>query len=276
MPAGGHRKPPGNFRIHGVYGRVLLDGRGLYTNDPSSHADSIGLPPGHPPLESFLGAPLIQDGKVIGMVAVANREGGYGKEQLRDLEDLAPSMVQALSRKRAEQALRESEELVRTIAENSTQALMMMDDRGYCTYSNQSWLDMTGYTAEEIRSKPLHDLVHDRYPDGRPYPIEECPLDRALPENFNVRARTKTSFSERTAPCFRSSARPARSSRRAHPSPPLLRCATSPIKDGPRRPCARAKHGRGMNSSWQSGSAHWSWSARTGNSRSSPLWPLMT
>ena len=47
-------------------------------------------------------------------------------------------------------ALRSSEELVRTIAENSTQGLAMMDAQGYCTYANRAWLDMTGYTAEEI------------------------------------------------------------------------------------------------------------------------------
>jgi PAS domain S-box-containing protein len=88
----------------------------------------------------------------------------------------------------AQDALRESEELVRTIAENSTQGLAMMDARGTCTFANRAWLEMTGYTAEEIRSGPLHYLVHHHYPDGQPYPMEECPIDRALPENFDVRA----------------------------------------------------------------------------------------
>jgi PAS domain S-box-containing protein len=97
-------------------------------------------------------------------------------------------------RKRAEEALRESEELVRTIAENSTQALVMMDERGFCTYANPALLAMTGYTAEEIHSRPLHDLVHHHYPDGRPYPLEECPLDRALPENSDVRAHRDLFF----------------------------------------------------------------------------------
>ena len=97
-------------------------------------------------------------------------------------------------RKRAEERLRESEELVRTIAENSTQGLAMMDERGYCTYVNKAWLEMTGYTDEEIRSKPLHDLVHHHYPDGRPFPKDECPIDRALPENFDVRAHEDLFF----------------------------------------------------------------------------------
>jgi PAS domain S-box-containing protein len=60
--------------------------------------------------------------------------------------------------------------------------------------ANHAWLAMTGYTAEEIRSKPLHDLVHHHYPDGRPYPMDECPLDRALPENFDLRAHADLFF----------------------------------------------------------------------------------
>ena len=31
--------------------------------------------------------------------------------------------------------------------------------------------------------KPLHDYVHRQHPDGRHYPIEECPIDRVFPQN---------------------------------------------------------------------------------------------
>jgi signal transduction histidine kinase/DNA-binding response OmpR family regulator len=64
----GHRKPPIDFKIRGLHGRVVLDGKSLFTNDPGSHADSIGTPPGHPPLSSFLGVPLIRDGKTVGLL----------------------------------------------------------------------------------------------------------------------------------------------------------------------------------------------------------------
>jgi PAS domain S-box-containing protein len=85
-------------------------------------------------------------------------------------------------------------ELAKTIAENSTQGLAMMDQRGYCIYANKAWLNMTGYSAQEISSKPLHHLVHHHRPDGSPYPMEECPIDRALPENFDVRAHEDVFF----------------------------------------------------------------------------------
>ena len=88
----------------------------------------------------------------------------------------------------------DSRELATTIAENSTQGFAMMDQRGFCIFANKAWLDMTGYSADEISSSPLHYLVHHHHPDGTPYPMEDCPIDRALPENFDVRQHEDVFF----------------------------------------------------------------------------------
>jgi PAS domain S-box-containing protein len=101
----GKRKPPGNFHIHGIYGSVLSQGKTILTNAPAVHPDSIGLPPGHPSLTSFLGVPLKQQRKTMGMVAVGNRKGGYGQKEQEALEILASVIIQALSRRRAEEAM---------------------------------------------------------------------------------------------------------------------------------------------------------------------------
>ncbi|MHC1755145.1 MAG: PAS domain S-box protein [Methanosarcina sp.] len=109
----GHCRPPGNFVLHGLYGRVINNEKGFFTNNPPSHPDSIGLPQDHPPLTSFLGVPLVQEGKTVGLIAVANHEGGYSCEQQEDLEAIAPAVMQALERKRAEQERARAEEALR-------------------------------------------------------------------------------------------------------------------------------------------------------------------
>ncbi|MBI4767582.1 MAG: GAF domain-containing protein [Deltaproteobacteria bacterium] len=101
----GHRRPLEAFKIHGLYGQVVLEGKSLLANDPASHPASIGIPDGHPQLKAFLGVPLIQGGKTIGLVVVGNREGGYRPEQQESLEALAPAILQALLRKRTEEEL---------------------------------------------------------------------------------------------------------------------------------------------------------------------------
>lgn len=83
---------------------------------------------------------------------------------------------------------RRSNRLKQTITDNATAALFMMDERGYCTFMNPAAEEMTGYTFEEIREKPLHNMIHYMHPDGSPYPLHECPIDRALPTNNDIRA----------------------------------------------------------------------------------------
>ncbi|OWW19583.1 PAS domain-containing hybrid sensor histidine kinase/response regulator [Noviherbaspirillum denitrificans] len=67
-------------------------------------------------------------------------------------------------------------ELTRAIAENSVHGLVIMDERGYCLYANPRWMEMTGLTREDLRTRTVHDLVHYKRPDGRPLPIEACPI----------------------------------------------------------------------------------------------------
>ena len=101
--------PPGGAALHGLYGRVIEAGQSLLANDMPADLDDIGVPSGHPSLASFLGVPLRHAGEIIGVLVVANREGGYTREQQEDLEALAPAVVEALYRKRVELAMRASE-----------------------------------------------------------------------------------------------------------------------------------------------------------------------
>jgi PAS domain S-box-containing protein len=119
----GHRSFPSYFAVHGLYGSVINNEKGFFTNDPSSHPDSIGVPSGHPPLTSFLGVPLILEGKTVGLIAVANRESGYSYEQQSDLENLVPAVVQALQRKKAEVALKKARDNLEKLVEERTEEL---------------------------------------------------------------------------------------------------------------------------------------------------------
>jgi signal transduction histidine kinase len=119
-------KIPAGFAIRGLYGRVVREGKGFFTNEPASHPDSVGTPPGHPPLHAFLGVPLLHAGRSIGMIAVANREEGYGQEDLEAAEALAAAIVQALLRKRAEEEVRKANAQLTEAARRKDEFLGML------------------------------------------------------------------------------------------------------------------------------------------------------
>lgn len=103
-----------------LFGRVLSTGEPLISNDPRHDPRRGGLPPGHPPLLSFLGAPLWRNDLLIGMIGVANRPGGFDDH---DVEYLAPylavcaHMIDVIRSDRERAAAQQAEQEARALAE---------------------------------------------------------------------------------------------------------------------------------------------------------------
>ncbi|WP_257463476.1 sensor histidine kinase [Archangium lipolyticum] len=81
----------------------------------------------------------------------------------------------------ARRGLEAAERRLATITQNATLGLLLMDARQHCIFMNPAAEKITGFTLEEVRGKPLHEFIHHTRPDGTPYPMSECPIDRALP-----------------------------------------------------------------------------------------------
>ena len=70
------------------------------------------------------------------------------------------------ARKQAEQALRESEERFRAVAESATDAIVAADKSGHITYFNQGAERIFGYAARDVISRPLTLLMPQRFHDA--------------------------------------------------------------------------------------------------------------
>ncbi|KMO40618.1 histidine kinase [Methylobacterium tarhaniae] len=83
----------------------------------------------------------------------------------------------------------ETERRLNAVLDNASVSIFLMDDRQHCIYMNRAAEQLTGWTLAEVlaRDCPLHDIVHHTYPDGRPFPLHECAIDRAFPENNQER-----------------------------------------------------------------------------------------
>lgn len=60
----------------GVLGLLLRRTEPLRITNLSGHPDSVGFPPNHPPMESFLGVPIRNGEVVLGSLYLTNKEGG--------------------------------------------------------------------------------------------------------------------------------------------------------------------------------------------------------
>jgi len=82
--------------------------------------------------------------------------------------------------KRAEEDLALQKQLLETVTQNTAHGLFMMDGEDRTIYMNEAAEQMTGFRFEELKGKVLHDAVHHTRPDGRHFPIHECPIGQAL------------------------------------------------------------------------------------------------
>ncbi|MET1753867.1 ATP-binding protein [Novosphingobium sp. RD2P27] len=72
------------------------------------------------------------------------------------------------------------------IVNNTTMAIFVMDEKQQCVFANRGAERLTGFSLAELQGRPLHDVIHNKYPDGRHYPLEDCPIDRAFPERAQM------------------------------------------------------------------------------------------
>lgn len=70
-----------------------------------------------------------------------------------------------------------------TVLNNTAMAVFLMNEQQQCIYMNGAAEHLTGYSLEETEGQTLHEVIHHTYPDGRKFPLEECAIDRALPED---------------------------------------------------------------------------------------------
>ena len=95
--------------------------------------------------------------------------------------------VDVTERHTAESRVAEVQRRLDAVLTNASVAIFLMDERQHCAYMNRAAEDLTGYTFAETQGRSLHDVIHHTHPDGRHFPIEDCIIDRAFPENANTR-----------------------------------------------------------------------------------------
>ena len=64
----------------GILGVLIRDARPLRLDDITSDPRSVGVPPGHPPMRSFLGVPILLRGVAFGNLYLTEKPGGFTEE----------------------------------------------------------------------------------------------------------------------------------------------------------------------------------------------------
>jgi signal transduction histidine kinase len=91
---------------HGVLGTLIAEAKTIRLDRIQDHPDSIGFPPHHPPMTTFLGVPVRAGDRVFGNLYLTEKDGGFTDDDEQLVEALAAIAGSAVANLRLQQRLR--------------------------------------------------------------------------------------------------------------------------------------------------------------------------
>lgn len=144
----------------GVWAHCARTRRPVVHNDYASLPDRKGLPDGHAALVRELVVPILRQSKVVAILGIGNKSGEYTDADIRVVEYFADIAWEIAERKRAEEALRASEEKLNAIFAGANIGIAITDRTGRYVMHNRWWNDYLGYDPVELAGKTNLDITH--------------------------------------------------------------------------------------------------------------------
>jgi PAS domain S-box-containing protein len=179
---------PPHLRGDSLWGKAIKEKKSFSSDEP------FQTPEGHLPVYNFLTVPIIFANKTIGLVCVANKDGGFSVEDRAVLERIADNISpilntrlqrdkQELERKRAEEALRENEAKLRQIIDLVPHMIFLKDWDGQYLLVNKA-------VAEAYKTS-VSALMGKHHADFHP---DESELQNMLQDDREVITKGETKF----------------------------------------------------------------------------------
>lgn len=197
----------------GLWGDAIRQRMPIITNDYSDPAvPKKGYPEGHIPIMRHMNVPIFDSGKIVAVVGVANKGEDYNDSDVLQLTLIMNGVWRILVQKRSEDALRDSEQRYRLLAENVTDVIWTTDLNLSLTYVTPSVSKLIGYTADELVGRSVNTIITDssmiavnnelnKYPyhmqcniNNYPFPASTLELEVMHANGSIVWTETKTTF----------------------------------------------------------------------------------
>lgn len=182
----------------GVLGTLTRTGETLRLDEITSHPDSVGFPPEHPPMGSFLGVPIAVGDSMFGNLYLTEKSGGFTVEDEHIIEGLAVLAGSAINTSRLRSRVNdlaivgERERIARDIHDSIIQDLfgmglglqgLSMRIDGPASKDLSLYVDQIDGVITRLRSL-IFDLSHQGTDESAKTAIRRL-LDR-LAEPFNT------------------------------------------------------------------------------------------
>lgn len=190
-------------RGRGLLGALLKEGTPIRRRDLSQDARSVGFPPRHPPMRSFLGVPIVLHSHNVGNLYLTEKEGAeeFGVEDEALIVRLARHAAIAIERAQLYEAAQAERRRLQTILDTLPDGVILADARrgGAIVMFNAAAVQLWGAPPVPMPEPPLGDArgqmtlgaaalaayvrppgARFSLPDGTEIGVEDLPSSRAL------------------------------------------------------------------------------------------------
>jgi len=138
-------------------------------------------------IKSIITIPLVSNGKTIGLLDISSPHL-FIDDDLKRIQNISGQITALILRKRAEEALQESEQRLRSLFETMAEGVTLVAPDGQIVQANHAAEQILGLRRSEIENRdyidPAWEVVH---PDETPMPQEEMAGPRAMKERRPVK-----------------------------------------------------------------------------------------
>jgi two-component system, cell cycle sensor histidine kinase and response regulator CckA len=152
--------PPTCSRDQGLPGRVWAAAKPVWCEDVDRVMPASGEPGG--PLRGAFGIPVVVGDDVCGVLVVSSRKPEKRDDQLLGvMTELGKQLSQFVTRKRQEEALRETTQTLRSLVHWAPVSIYLVDPTANVRLWNPAAERVFGWTEAEVLGKPLPPLAND-------------------------------------------------------------------------------------------------------------------
>ena len=143
----------------GVWVDCVAERKPVIHNDYAALTHRKGLPDGHAPVIRELVVPVQSGERIEAIMGVGNKPTLYTSDDVGVVSSLAELAWDIARRKRVEEQLARSEERFRLLAQVAPVGIFMLNWRGFITYVNRRWCELTGIPCECALNQPWSDHI---------------------------------------------------------------------------------------------------------------------
>ncbi len=140
----------------------IRDRQVVIANDLRTDPRARGLPPGHLPLDSFMGLPIFSKGEIVGAIGLANRPGGYSPELADYLEPLlhtCGTLIETYNNNRWREEAESRLHRQSLVHENISDGVILTDTDGHILDCNPAIVKIFGFSRREMQGAPISFML---------------------------------------------------------------------------------------------------------------------